>query len=56
MVESHFSDRPMIVSGIGNGVVVPGRVYDDDAPVAMVRQRGKVRKAKINVQLMHSCN
>ena len=40
MVESHFSDRPMIVSGIGNGVLVPGRVYDDDAPLAMVRHFG----------------
>ena len=36
MVELQFSDRPMIVSGLGNGLVVPGRVYDANAPAAMV--------------------
>ena len=40
MVELQFSDRPMIVSGLGNGLVVPGRVYDNNAPLAMVRHFG----------------
>ena len=35
-----FSDRPMIISDICNGLVVPVRVYDDDAPLAMVRHLG----------------
>ena len=40
MVELQFSDHPMIVSCIDNDVVVPGRVYDNDAPPAMVRNFG----------------
>ena len=39
-VELNFCDRSMMLPVVGNGVVVAGRVYDNDALLVMVRHFG----------------
>ena len=39
-VELIFCDRSMMLLVFGNGVVVASRVYDDDAPLEIVRHFG----------------